>query len=378
MLRFIFFICACVISTSSTACEFAQVTFDTQFSTGRLASCEQKSPDKYILQLRPENTPINNSPWYAFKVTAKKAQTIEVTLQVQDGDHRYSPKISTDKRHWQAIKYKIKKDKMRFKLKVSSTPLWVAGQEIIDNQYYYQWGQALTQRTPSKQDILGWSVQQRPIFKIESTNTDNKELVVILGRMHPPELTGAIALFPFVQTLFSDSPLAKQFRQRFAILVVPNLNPDGVYLGNWRHNANGVDLNRQWKTFAEPEVSAVHNYLTKLTQAGKKISMAVDFHSTHKDIFYTMPADYGVEQPFVVRNWLNSLDALYPDFKVIQKPGNNPDKGVFKQYIADQFNVHAITYEMGDNTDRAFIHKLAIDAANTFMQTQLQNNDKER
>jgi len=41
-----------------------------------------------------------------------------------------------------------------------------------------------------------------------------------------------------------DSELAREFRRRFSIIMVPLLNPDGVVLGHWRHNVNGVDLNR--------------------------------------------------------------------------------------------------------------------------------------
>jgi len=59
---------------------------------------------------------------------------------------------------------------------------------------------------------------------------------------------------------------------------------------------------------------------------------------------------------------------------VIQKPGNNPGKGVFKQYFTDKYKAHAITYEMGDNTDRKFINTLAVSAANTLMTTLL-NSD---
>ncbi len=45
---------------------------------------------------------------------------------------------------------------------------------------------------------------------------------------------------------------------------------------------------------------------------------------------------------------------------------------LFKQYFSDVFNVHAITYEMGDNTDRVFINQLAESAANSLMKTLLE------
>jgi len=187
----------------------------------------------------------------------------------------------------------------------------------------------------------------------------------VLGRMHPPELTGALALFPFVENLIAD----QAFRERFNVLVIPNLNPDGVAMGNWRHNANGIDLNRDWKQFKQVESRLVRDKLNAITHAGDKIVFALDFHSTHKDIFYTMPSSYGLNPPHFVENWLGALEKSAAPFVVRQQPGNNPDKGVFKQYIADTFKVHAITYEMGDNTDRAVIDDIAKQASRTLMDT---------
>ncbi|WDD96757.1 M14 family metallopeptidase [Thalassomonas actiniarum] len=374
MFRLLNFCLLMLISAYGYACKFSNVEFATDFSGGRLAQCQQVSQDTFLLTFNPENTPINDSPWYSFKVTAKQPQTVNIVMQVNDGKHRYQPKISRDGKHWQKQPYTVNNRKMRLSLAASSQAAWISGQEIISNVDYYQWGKNLAAHQIVEQGVIGHSVQERPIYGL-SARGEGKEWLVILGRQHPPELTGALAMFPFTETLLGVSPLALSFRERFNILVVPNLNPDGVYLGNWRHNVNGVDLNRDWKTFQQPESSAVNDYLTALVADKQKIAMAVDFHSTRKDIFYSMPHDYGLENPQLVNDWLTALQqaiaGAYPDFQVIQKPGNNPDKGVFKQYIADTFKVHAITYEMGDETDRGFIDKLAVEAANTLMTTML-------
>lgn len=357
-------------ATPAIGCEFDQVTFDNDFSGARLNKCREIKQGSYELTITPENTPINDSPWYAFKVTAKTPTTIKVSMKIKGSKHRYPPKVSRDGIHWGLQKYTMQKQRMKFTLKVDDKPTWIAAQELFLSQDYFRWGEQLSQSKKLKHEVIGWSVQQRPIYKLEKTGQGH-EWLIVLGRQHPPEVTGALALPPFVETLLSDSKLAKKFRQRYNLLVLPNLNPDGVYLGNWRHNANGVDLNRDWKAFVQPETRAVDQYLTRLSQAGQHLSMAVDFHSTKKDIFYTMPSDYGVENPMLVENWLSSLDEMYDDFEVIQKPGNNPDKGVFKQYFADKFKAHAITYEMGDNTGRGFIKTFAVDAANNLMKTML-------
>ncbi|REL26673.1 zinc carboxypeptidase [Thalassotalea euphylliae] len=370
-----------LFAASSFACQSNKIQLLNDFpnatSDALMTNCVIDEQNKRItVKLLPENKPINNSPWYAFQLISEKPQEITLTLTVEDGTHRYHPKVSHDGESWQAVDYQVVDDKMNVKLNIGPKTTWIAGQELITNQDYVDWGNELSQFEFIDHKVIGKSVKGKPIYQIITNQPAVKQWLVVLGRQHPPEVTGAMALFPFVDTLLGNSELARYFRQQYNIVIVPNMNPDGVELGFWRHNANGVDLNRDWNKFKQPEVIAVDKLLTELVARGDKVAMAVDFHSTHKDIFYTMPNDYGVQQPYLVNNWLNKLDSQYPDFNVIQKPGNNPQMGVFKQYVADKFDVHAITYEMGDNTDRSFIDKLAKDAANTLMQTMLKNNEK--
>ena len=266
--------------------------------------------------------------------------------------------------------HQIQGDKLQFNLAIDQQPTWISAQEILTSEVYYHWGDNLAKRSDVTHEVIGWSVQKRPLYKMEIQSEGN-EWLVVLGRQHPPEITGALAVFPFTETLLADTPLARKFRQRFNILVIPNINPDGVYLGNWRHNANGADLNRDWGKFNQPEVASIHQYLTQLVAKGQKLSMGVDFHSTKKDIFYTMPLDLQRPNPRLVSDWIADLDNLYSDVKVLQKPGHNPDSGVFKQYFTDSYNTHAVTYEMGDNTDRAFIKDFAQNAAISLMKNLL-------
>ncbi|WP_448547244.1 M14 family metallopeptidase [Thalassotalea fusca] len=365
------------------ACESSSISIKNNFpsatSAALLKQCAINQESNHItVHIQPENTPINNSPWYAFQVVSEQKQTVTMTINVENGTQRYEPKISSDGKTWDKIDFSKSEQSIHFDLPLTKQTLWISAQEIINNQDYIDWGNALSTKQYIKHEVIGHSVQNRPIYKLSALNKNTNDWLVLLGRQHPPEITGALALFPFASSILSEDKLASTFRERFNILIIPNMNPDGVELGYWRHNANGIDLNRDWKTLNQPEVKAVDSLLKKITASGGKIAMAVDFHSTHQDIFYTMPNNYGVEQRYLVNNWLGTLDKQLPDFNVIEKPGNNPNAGVFKQYIADTYKVHAITYEMGDHTDRQFIEALAIDAANTLMSTMLKDNTTKR
>ncbi len=360
-----------VSNFTTAACEFESVSFKTDFSNARIDECKQLDKDHFLLIIKPENYPINNSPWYSFKVLSTEQQTIKVTLQYKQGKHRYKPKISDNKKTWRPLKYRISKGKLKFKLDVSKNPVWVSAQEIIDNNFYHRWLNRLSKNPENKIYELGKSAEDRSIYQLLNQSGAN-EWVIIVGRMHPPEVTGAMALLVFSEKLLSDDAVAKQFRDRFNILLIPNLNPDGVEHGHWRSNINGVDLNRDWKKFKQPETRLVRQQLQEIASSGEKVVYAIDFHSTSKNIFYTMPTDYGLAPPLLTEDWLKSLNKALPDFKVNIKPGGNPKSGVFKQYIADTFGVQAITYEMADNIQRHQIRAVTNTAAQLFMEKLLE------
>lgn len=378
-LVFIVLLAACVeMPTSNTrndseTCKTGDVRLTADFEASRMDDCKVLSDNNFLIILKPENTPINHSPWYAFKVEADQATDIRLTIQISGNlKNRYLPKISRDMKTWRLHPHQNSGAQLAFNIKASSQAIYIAGQEVINNQYYVDWAQSLKATSGLSYTQLAMSQQGRPIFKLESRGPSN-EWLVILGRLHPPEITGALALFPFVETLLAPNDLADNFRKHYNVLVIPNLNPDGVAMGNWRHNANGIDLNRDWISLQQPETQQVHQYLQQIVANGGKIKFAVDFHSTRSDVFYTLPIDYGVENPYFVKHWLSALNNFMPDFEVIQKPGNKPNSGVSKQYFADNYNVHAITYEMSDETDRDKIDLIARNASTLLMDTMLSN-----
>lgn len=366
------------ITTVADSCAVGNVTLTANFSAGRMDECKRLSENEYFITLVPENTPINSSPWYAFKIQAAQKAEITITMKVRGDKHRYPPKISRDGKSWQLQKYQLKGERLIMKVQASPQPVIIAAQEIINNQFYVDWAKGLTEKNTFTHSVLGLSTQGRPIYKIESRDENATEWVVILGRQHPPEVTGALALFPFVETLLSSSELSKYFLRKYNVLVIPNINPDGVHAGNWRSNANGLDLNRDWNDFTQIETKLINDYLQGLVSQGQKIKFAVDFHSTKNDVFYTMPVDYGVEKAYFVRHWLGELDRQLPNFNVVVKPGNNPGQGVSKQYFSDKFGVHAITYEAGDNTDRTKIKRIAFKSANILMINMLTDVDHDK
>ena len=372
-------------------CETAGVVLDKNFPAGNVASCTITGANEFTVILKPEDAPpINCSAWYAFRLTPQSAkvapQTISVNLKYDACGHRYWPKASIDGTSWD---YLPKKDvtitevdgvkQARISLTLDGSPKIVSAQEIIVPSTYRAWITEMEKSASVSLWQLGKSAEGRdiPAMTIKQKGSNPKRQVVLVGRQHPPEITGALGLLPFVETLNGDSALAEKYRSQFETIVVPMLNPDGVVRGYWRHNTGSTDLNRDWGPFKQPETRLMDGLLKKMNaDPDKQLSFFADFHSTRNDIFYTIPDEYPTTPKLFIKNWLGRLQERMPDYKVKRSANPNLTQANSKNYVFRTYGVPTVTYEMGDETDRKLIRKIAREAAIAMMETLLASEAK--
>lgn len=67
----------------------------------------------------------------------------------------------------------------------------------------------------------------------------NKPTIIFTGRVHPGETPSSYVIKGIIETLAGNDRLGKEFKNYFNVFVVPMLNPDGVFLGNYRSNIFG-------------------------------------------------------------------------------------------------------------------------------------------
>jgi hypothetical protein len=359
-------------------CQTNNVAIDTDFPTGNIASCEATAADQVSLKLVPEDAPpINCSPWYAFRIDPRDAGTLTIKLDYEVCGHRYWPKTSTDGHNWSPVGqdavFLSEVDEVKqaqFTLKHGTKPLFVAGQEIVGPSDYQAWIDDVTQLPDAVPWVLGQSLENRPIpaMTIKARDTHPREQIVLIGRQHPPEITGALALFPFVETLLSDEPVAIRFRKRFETIVIPMLNPDGVTHGHWRHSSGHKDLNRDWGPFTQPETQLMAGLLEKIeADPARNLRLFIDFHSTQKDVFYTIPDDYPTNPPLFLKKWLARLSSAIPGYEINRDANHNLDQPNSKNYVYAKYRVPTVTFEIGDETDRALIALIGREAALAMM-----------
>ncbi|WND01750.1 M14 family metallopeptidase [Temperatibacter marinus] len=374
---------------AQAACETTDVAIKSDFESARLNGCKIAENGQIHLKITPEDSPpINPSPWYAFKVVPKSNASISVLLSYENGKHRYWPKVSTDGREWAPLPAdkieKIDPATVRLTLPEMAQPYYVAAQEMITNHVHTAWIDEMAEKSSFKKSLIGHSEQKRPIYKIESQSRNgNHSYLVIVGRQHPPEVTGALALMPFVETLMAETPLATRFRENFGIVVVPVMNPDGVALGHWRHNTRGQDLNRDWGPFKHAETQAIKNELERFQVNNSKpkdrLAMFLDFHSTGRNVLYTQSNEEETYPRDFARKWHNSTSVRFKNYKAerAERPLANytPNQAAYntsKNYIYRKYGVAAITYEVGDNTDRQALKEAAIIYAEEMMRLMLE------
>lgn len=355
-------------------CVYPGLALSGAFPGGRLNGCEQNGTNRYTLRIEPEDADINPSPWYAFDITSDSARQLTLTLDYGDYRHRYAPKRRTGSGDWAPLAADVRladgETQARFTIDVPAGRTRIAGQPVVTLEDERVWAQALAAQTALEMRTLGRSAEGRAILALVSAG-ERERTLVITGRQHPPELTGAFALRDFTGRLMEDDPLAARFRAEYGLLIVPMLNPDGVAHGNWRHDTAGTDLNRDWGPFARPETRLVKTALDELTGQGAPPAMVLDFHSTWRDVLYTQPDDApGARADFPGR-WHAAINARREAEDIERSADHNPGKPTLKSWAHEVYGVPAITYEMGDATPRDVIRNTARIAAEEMMRLML-------
>ena len=352
--------------SSLCASEFASIR--TNYPSARITSCEVVSPKHFELLNDPEDMPINPSPWYGFSVERNSDALdvpIRVTLRYAEGfEHRYPPKFSTNGVDWQSVEDSDigvdERGVASIDIPLGHRFTLISAQEILGVLEYDKWVRSLQRAWRTLEiEVIGYSFDKRPIKAI-TTNVSAEKFVLVLGRQHPPEVTGGFALMDFIDYLADlrsnacddiESSACSFFRTH-SLVIVPLVNPDGVSRGYWRHNVGSTDLNRDWGPFTQPETRTVEDVVNSLVDQGKEISLMLDFHATNRNVLYTQTETDETTPPQFAARWHGYALANGLVEAVELAPRALSDLDTSKNYFFRRFGIAAITYEVSDKADR--------------------------
>ncbi|TKS74579.1 Cytosolic carboxypeptidase 6 [Collichthys lucidus] len=115
-----------------------------------------------------------------------------------------------------------------------------------------------------------WRIVQRVTLADHHQSPEKeKKLVILTARVHPGESPASFICQGVIDFLVSQHPVAQILRDHVIFKIVPMLNPDGVYLGNYRCSLMGFDLNRHWQDpspWAHPTLHAVKQLIVQMSQ----------------------------------------------------------------------------------------------------------------
>ncbi|MBW7997472.1 MAG: PKD domain-containing protein [Candidatus Glassbacteria bacterium] len=139
--------------------------------------------------------------------------------------------------------------------------------------------------------IIGLSVEGRPVYSMIVTGTDgeleDKKVIAITGNQHAYEMAAGWVIEGIMETLFADNDSSRAMLEQCVFVMVPMVNPDGVFRGGYRYNMNDIDLNRNWNDEAlndwdsalpEPEVATAQRFLREWMADVGRMDFFFDFH----------------------------------------------------------------------------------------------------
>jgi hypothetical protein len=194
--------------------------------------------------------------------------------------------------------------------------------------------------------VIGYSVRDHAIRAYELGQRGADTTVVAIGAMHGNEQGGSTILHELL-----DGPPVKGVH----LWVIPRQNPDGA-LRDRRHNAHGVDLNRNFPTkwrplkgwyyagprpSSEPETRAVQRFLNRIEP-----DYVVSFHSPLRGI-----DAYDSKDPRFARRLARYLDLPIKEFDC-----GGVCHGTLTQWFNRDFAGACVTVELASSPRWRYLH----------------------
>ena len=192
--------------------------------------------------------------------------------------------VSKDGRKWEHIPTEwIEGNRMKARVHMDSDSLYVAQVEpyrISDLQRMF----TRIKNEPRVKIIpIGESVEGRKLNIIRIGEENAPHRIFIRARAHPWEAGTNWVVEGIVNTLLQHTDEVSEFLNNYVVYILPMANIDGVAHGKTRFNINGMDLNRNLTSPADPvltpENAAMELWLDKMIAKGLKPDLAIDFHN---------------------------------------------------------------------------------------------------
>lgn len=332
-----------------------------QFDSGAITVVDDTEASNIRLRIRDDNAG-DYRQWFHFRISG--AAGVPLTLRFEnagecsyaEGWSDYRAVASYDRHHWFRVPTCAYDGEV---LTVQITPahdvIWLAYFEPYSHERHQDMlGQAAL-RDGVRLMRLGQSVQGREIDCLRvGEPADGYANIWIIARQHPGETMAEWFTEGLIERLLDAAdPVAREVRSHACFYIVPNVNPDGAFLGNLRSNAAGANLNREWMAPSlarSPEVLCVRE---AMEATGVDFFLDIHGDETLPYVFADgshMVPGYGARRIELQERFLQELAAASPDFQ--RTHGYTDDRfddellTLASKWVAYRFACVSITLEM--------------------------------
>lgn len=346
------------------------VQINSQFDSGNIEVVEASDPSSIRLKIR-KDTESQFLQWFHFSVSGVRGRRCRISLvnaaetSYPRGWHGYDVATSTDRQFWYRTPAEFDGRELSWSFEAQNDIVWFAyfAPYPVDRHLDFV-AMAATAEGVRHESLgtthLGRGIDCLHVSSLEPGHAANepdssrRQQLWLIARQHPGESMAEWWMEGCIDRLLDqDDAVSRALRSRADIHLVPNMNPDGSFLGNLRTNALGVNLNREWLAPTlekSPEVFLVRQ---RMLETG--VDLALDVHGD-EILPYNFIAgsegipDWTAERESRLRDFRQDWASLNPDFQVEhgypRVPPGKANPGICTNYLAQQFGCLAMTLEM--------------------------------
>ena len=350
------------------------IVVNSQFDSGNITVIDASNPANVRLKVR-QDASSEFLQWFYFSASglADKQCTFVIenagSTTYPAGWDNYDVVCSDNRQNWVRTPSVFDGKSLSWTIQSSADQWWFSYFAPYSVEQHADLIAAASTAPGVRHEVLGLTHQGRaidylrvqPLREADSAANDadqttpaTRPQLWIIARQHPGESMAEWFMEGLLDRLLDENDSVSYELRRLADLhLIPNMNPDGTFLGHLRTNALGVNLNREW---AEPDTERspeVYHVLERMRQTG--ITLALDVHGDEALPYNFIAGTEGVESWNDQRNQelinvKHTWASINPDFQdqygyPINKTGK-ANLAICSNQLAQQFACLAMTLEM--------------------------------
>lgn len=356
------------------------ITITTQFDSGNIDVLDANDPSNVRLRVRPDANS-DYLQWFHFNASDLSGKSCTFVIEnahlttYPKGWENYHVVCSADRQHWIRATTTYDGQSLRWTVETDNDQMWFAYFAPYSMEQHADLISAAATAKAVEHRVLGLTAQGRAIDYLQvrelsesqtsgshpaasdqprTTPNSEKAQLWLIARQHPGESMAEWFMEGFIDRLLDeDDATSFALRKCADVHLVPNMNPDGSFMGHLRTNSKGVNLNREWASPSIENSPEVYHVLQRMDETG--ITVALDVHGDEALPYNFIAGTEGVaswnaERNQQLINVKHTWSSINPDFQdvhgyPINKPGA-ANMTICSNQLAERFRCLAMTLEM--------------------------------